>query len=84
MRLSRPRWMFCEDLLATERTISIAPPIAISPNIPIRMAHIISIFLVERVVCDLVKSLSPEDEAFFEIEPDALQEKCVLQTPVVF
>jgi hypothetical protein len=83
VRLARSRRVFCQDLLAAERAIPVPSPIRITAHIPIRVTYVISVLLVEGVVCDLVESLPPEGEAFFQIESDAFQEERVLQPSIV-
>ncbi len=47
------------------------------------MSHIIAILFVESIVSDQLESLPPEDETILQAQPDALEEKCVLQPAVV-
>lgn len=78
MCLPRPRRVFGQDLLATERAVSVPPSVRIAANISVYVADVVSILLVEGIVCDLAEALSPEDQAFFEVKSDALQKERVL------
>jgi hypothetical protein len=82
--LPRPRWMLRQNLLTTKRRIPISSPIRIPTNITIRMAHIIPILLIKRIIRDLIESLSPKQQTLFQIQPNAFQEQRVLETTVVF
>lgn len=84
MRLSRPRRMFSKYFLATERTVAISPSVTIASHISIGMAHIVTVLLVEHVVCDLAEAGAPEDQTFFEIETNAFEEEGVLKSTIVF
>jgi hypothetical protein len=44
------------------------------------MANVVSVLLVELVVCEFVERAAPEHETFLEVEPNALEEKRVLET----
>jgi hypothetical protein len=83
VRLARSRRMFCQDLLAAERAIPVSSPIGITAHIPVCVTYVISVHLVEVVVRDRIESLSPEGEAFFQIESDTFQEESVLQPSIV-
>jgi hypothetical protein len=74
MALARAGGVLGQDLLAAEGAVAVAPPIAVPSHIAIRVADIIPILLVECIVRDLAEALSPEDQAFFEIQTDAFEE----------
>jgi hypothetical protein len=84
MRLARSRRVFSQDLLATERAISIPSPIAIPAYIAVGMPHIIAIFLIKLIIRDLIKPTPPEHKAFLEIQAYAFEEECILQPAIVF
>jgi hypothetical protein len=64
MCLSRSRGVLSQNLLTAERTVSIAPPIAISTYITIYVPDIVFILLVEDIICDFVESSSPKYQTF--------------------
>ena len=84
MRLPRPRRMFRQYFLARKRTIPASPTIRIPAHITIHVADIIAIFLIKRIISDILKGPAPEDETFLEVEPDAFEEERVLETAEVF
>ena len=57
--------MLSQDPLAAERTVPTPPSVGITAHISICVADIISILLVESIVCNLIETLSPEDQTFF-------------------
>lgn len=70
-------------LLDSFRLTPTAPPGAVASNISICVSHVIPILLVESIVCDQLERLPPKDETILQAQPDALEEKCVLQPAVV-
>ena len=48
------------------------------------MPYIVSIFLVESVVCNELERLTPEDEAVLQRQSNAFEEERILQTAKVF
>lgn len=65
MALTAPRWMLGEDLLTRVGRISSSTPCGITTDVTIGMSNVVPVFFVERVVCDELESLPPEDEAIF-------------------
>jgi hypothetical protein len=83
MGLSGPWWMLCEDLLTRIRRVAFSSAIGIASNITVGVTDVVSVLLVELVVCDLLESTPPEDQAIFEGQANALQEQGVLQSTEV-
>lgn len=66
--------VFRQDLLTAVGAVAAASAIRVAAHLPVCVAHIIPVFLVELVVGDLVKGTPPEHQALFEIQADALEE----------
>ena len=84
MSLSRARWVFGKDLLATVRAISASPPIRVTSHIAVDVAYVVAMLLVEGVVCHLAEALAPEEKTLFEVETDTFEEEAVLKTSKMF
>jgi hypothetical protein len=76
--------MLGKNLLTAERTISAASSIRIPANIAVCVTNVVPVFLVEGIICNLVKAAPPKHEAFFQVQTNTLEEQSVLETTVVF
>jgi len=81
--LARAGRVLGEDLLAAVGAVAAAAAIGVASDVAVDVPHVVAVLLVEGVVGDLAESLSPKDETLLQVEPDALEEECVLQPPVV-
>lgn len=75
--------MFCQNLLTAQRAIPATATVGVASNVAIDMANIVPILLVECIIGDVAETLAPEQQTLFQVEADALQEKRVLETPIV-
>jgi hypothetical protein len=57
--------VFGQDPLAAERTVPVTAPVGITAYVSICVTDIVPVLLVEGIVCDLAKALSPENQTFF-------------------
>lgn len=55
VRFARSRWVFRQNLLAAEWTVTIATPIRIPANVTIGVSHIVPVILVELFIRNLVE-----------------------------
>ena len=83
VRLPGPGRVFDQDLLTAKGAVAASPTVGVASDLTVRVPDVVSVLLVERVIRGFVKGGPPEDEAFFEIQPNALEEKGVLQAAKV-
>lgn len=81
--LTRTRGVLSKNFLTAERTIAAASSVRISTNVAVRVADVVSVFFVERVICDLVEATPPKHETFFQVQTNTLEEQSVLETTVM-
>lgn len=72
--LARSRRMFRQDLLARERRVTSSAPVRVATNITVCVPHVISVILVESIICNFMEGASPEDQALLQGQTDPLQE----------
>ena len=84
VRLARPRRVLGQDLLAAEGTVPPAPPVRIATHVAVHVPDVVSVFLVEGVIGDLVEALSPEEETLLHVQADTLEEETVLEPAKMF
>ena len=73
-----------QDFLARKRGAAAAAPDCVAAHVAVSVAHVIPIFLVERVIRDQLEALPPEQKTVLHGEPDPLQEERVLQAAEMF
>lgn len=73
-----------EDLLTAERAVTSSSAIRVPADISVGVADVVLVVFVELIIGYLVEAAAPEHEALLQVETQALQEQCVLQTTVVF
>ena len=76
--------MVRQNLLAGEGAVAVSATIAIPAHIAIGMTNIVAILFIEHIICDFGERGAPENETFLEGQPDAFEEKGVLQTAEMF
>lgn len=78
MRLTRAGGVLRQNLLAAKRAVPATTAVRVAADIAVRMAHIVTVLLVERVVGDLVEAAAPKSERLLQVQTDALEEQRVL------
>lgn len=84
MRFSTARRMLGQYLLARKWRITFPSSYSISPDITVRVSDVISVLLIECVVCNELERLTPEDETFLQGQSNTLEKECVLKPSEVF
>lgn len=78
MSLAGSGGMLSQDLLTAKRAVAATAAVRVTTHIAVYVPHIVAVFLVKRVVCDLVEASPPEYQALLEIEAYPLEEEGVL------
>lgn len=73
-----------EEFLARVGRVTSAAAVRVAADVAVGVPDIVAVFLVEGVVGDELEAVAPEEEAFVEAEPDALEEEGVLEAGEVF
>lgn len=84
VRLARSWQRFRRQLLTRVRRVALATPVGVASYIAVGVANVVAVLLVELLVGDELEAAPPEYETFFQVEADAFEEECVLQTSKMF